>query len=102
MVHAKVMIVDDRILRVGSANLNNRSMGTDSECDLVIVARDDDIRRAIIRQRDRLLGHHCGASPDKVAAAFAQSGSSLVVVAQSLSGRGHRLVPVVDVSSGSN
>ena len=102
MVHAKVMIVDDRILRIGSANLNNRSMGTDSECDLVIVARDDDMRRAIIRQRNRLLGDHCGVSPDKVAAAFAQSGGSLTVVAQSLSGWGHRLVPVIDVPSGSN
>src|SRR3546814_6827145 len=36
MVHAKVMIVDDRLLRVGSANLNNRSMGTDTECDLAL------------------------------------------------------------------
>jgi len=26
MVHSKVMIVDDRLLRVGSANMNNRSM----------------------------------------------------------------------------
>ena len=26
-VHAKIMIVDDRILRVGSANMNNRSLG---------------------------------------------------------------------------
>src|SRR3546814_16404993 len=34
MVHAQVMIVDDRLLRVGSANLNNRSMGTDTEGDL--------------------------------------------------------------------
>ena len=38
MVHSKLMIVDDRILRIGSANLNNRSMGTDTECDLAIVA----------------------------------------------------------------
>jgi phospholipase D1/2 len=32
-VHAKIMIVDDQFFRVGSANLNNRSMGQDSECD---------------------------------------------------------------------
>ena len=30
------MIVDDDVLRVGSANINNRSMGLDSECDLLI------------------------------------------------------------------
>ncbi|MCH1922544.1 hypothetical protein L9G15_24345, partial [Shewanella sp. A3A] len=27
VVHSKVMVVDDRLLRVGSANLNNRSLG---------------------------------------------------------------------------
>ena len=40
MMHSKVMIIDDRFLRVGSANLNNRSMGTDTECDLAIEARN--------------------------------------------------------------
>ena len=45
MVHSKVMIVDDRLLRVGSANLNNRSMGTDTECDLAIEARNGDRAR---------------------------------------------------------
>jgi phosphatidylserine/phosphatidylglycerophosphate/cardiolipin synthase-like enzyme len=29
MIHAKVMIIDDTILRVGSSNLSNRSMGFD-------------------------------------------------------------------------
>ena len=43
-VHAKIMIVDDRILRVGSANLNNRSLGLDSECDLALEADGDSDR----------------------------------------------------------
>ena len=30
-IHSKVMVVDDRFLTVGSANLTNRSMGVDSE-----------------------------------------------------------------------
>ena len=38
MVHSKVMIVDDGFLRVGSANINNRSMGADTECDLAFEA----------------------------------------------------------------
>lgn len=38
ILHSKVMIVDDRFLRVGSSNLNNRSMGLDTECDLAIEA----------------------------------------------------------------
>jgi phospholipase D1/2 len=102
MVHSKVFIVDDCILRIGSANLNNRSMGTDSECDLVIVARDDETRRAITRQRNRLLGDHCGVSADTVAVAIARAGGSLIAVAQSLHANGHRLVPICDESSGSN
>jgi phosphatidylserine/phosphatidylglycerophosphate/cardiolipin synthase-like enzyme/uncharacterized membrane protein YdjX (TVP38/TMEM64 family) len=34
-VHAKLMIVDGRFARIGSANLSRRSMSLDSECDLV-------------------------------------------------------------------
>ena len=62
-VHAKVMVVDDRLLRIGSSNLNNRSMGLDTECDLTIEARADDPRRAelsaaVLGMRDRLLAEH--------------------------------------------
>jgi phosphatidylserine/phosphatidylglycerophosphate/cardiolipin synthase-like enzyme len=38
LVHAKVMVVDDRLARIGSANLNNRSGGVDTECELAIEA----------------------------------------------------------------
>lgn len=68
MVHSKVMIVDDRLLRVGSANLNNRSMGTDTECDLVIEAQDEEDRAGIRQRLAELLGEHCGAEPDDVSA----------------------------------
>ena len=62
-VHSKVLIVDDRLLRIGSSNLNNRSMGFDSECDVVIEAdpdsrRDDDVRRQITSVRDHLVSEH--------------------------------------------
>ena len=46
-VHAKVFVADDRLLRVGSSNLNNRSMGFDTECDLGIEAATSEHRRAI-------------------------------------------------------
>src|SRR4029078_9320404 len=46
MVHSKVMVIDDRLLRIGSANLNNRSMGTDTECDLAIEAATAEQRAA--------------------------------------------------------
>jgi phosphatidylserine/phosphatidylglycerophosphate/cardiolipin synthase-like enzyme/uncharacterized membrane protein YdjX (TVP38/TMEM64 family) len=55
MVHAKLMIVDDRVLRVASSNLSNRSMGLDSECDLCVVAEDADEQAAITGLRRRLM-----------------------------------------------
>ncbi|OMQ16262.1 phospholipase, partial [Modestobacter sp. VKM Ac-2676] len=79
-VHAKVTVVDDRLLRLGSSNLNNRSMGLDTECDLAIEAVDgqpgaDRIAATITGFRDRLLAEHLGCTPDEVAAAIADTGS---------------------------
>jgi uncharacterized membrane protein YdjX (TVP38/TMEM64 family) len=95
MIHSKVMVVDDRFLRIGSANLNNRSMGTDTECDLAIEAGTDDERRAIARVRDNLLGEHCGTAGEEVAAELARRGSIIQVV-DTLSHNGHRLRPIDD------
>ena len=95
MVHSKVMIVDDRFLRVGSANLNNRSMGADTECDLAIEARDAAERATVRRTRSRLLADHCGMTTDDVEAAC-DAGLSLVAAVDKLSGKGHRLRPIED------
>lgn len=95
MIHSKVMVVDDRLLRVGSANMNNRSMGADTECDLAIEARNETERAAILGIRNRLLGEHCGVSAAEVQAALDRHGS-LVRAADELSANGHRLLPVDD------
>jgi uncharacterized membrane protein YdjX (TVP38/TMEM64 family) len=68
MVHSKVMIVDDGFIRVGSANLNNRSMGADTECDLAFEAASDEHRDFIRSQRRRLIGHFCGVDEATIAA----------------------------------
>ncbi len=81
-VHAKVTVVDDRLLRVGSANLSNRSMGLDTECDLVIEAHDPRVSAAIARMRWRLLGEHLRADPEALAASFEALGSLHAVVAR--------------------
>ena len=61
-LHSKVMVVDDEWLRIGSSNISNRSMGVDSECDVVVEARGEErVRRAIRAARDRLLAEHAGA-----------------------------------------
>lgn len=77
MVHSKVMIVDDRLLRIGSANLNNRSMGADTECDLAIEAATERDRAHVRDVRNRLLADHSGASAEQVARFFASGGSLL-------------------------
>lgn len=97
-VHSKVMIVDDRYLRVGSANLCNRSMGTDTECDLVISAEDNPVAQRGVREvRDRLIAEHCGASLAEVQAAMA-SNESVIAVIKSLPRRTRWLQPIIDRS----
>lgn len=66
-VHAKIMIVDDRFLRVGSSNLNNRSMGLDTECDIAVEIRpgmrNEEVMRAAIRTAcNDLLAEHLGVA----------------------------------------
>ncbi len=59
-IHSKLMIVDDRFLHIGSSNLNNRSMGFDTECDLVIEGRDEKMRSKIASIRNNLIREHTG------------------------------------------
>ncbi len=75
-VHAKVLIVDDRLLRIGSSNASNRSMGLDTECDLAIETNDAhcDVARYIADLRSRLLAEHLGCEPDEVAGAMREQG----------------------------
>lgn len=68
MVHSKVTIVDDDFLRIGSANINNRSLGADSECDLAFEASSGQHRHFIRSLRRRLIGHFCGLGEDEIAA----------------------------------
>lgn len=80
MVHAKIMVVDDQLLRIGSANLNKRSMRLDTECDLMLLARSETQRHAVAGIRNRLLAEHLGAAEKQVGEALARHGSLLRVV----------------------
>jgi phosphatidylserine/phosphatidylglycerophosphate/cardiolipin synthase-like enzyme len=62
---------------VGSSNINNRSSGLDTECDLAIEAPDNVARQGIARLRERLLAEHLGVSPVRVAEALAAERSLL-------------------------
>jgi len=92
MVHAKVMVIDDTFVRVGSSNLSNRSMGLDSECDLAIAAGTrETVRSAIVRFRNRLIAEHLDVDSDRVAEAMEKS-DSLIRAIESLSGGERTLV----------
>lgn len=66
-VHAKLMIIDDDFARVGSTNLNNRSMALDTECDLAVEAvGDPEVQKSIAAFRNRLLSEHLDAEVQQV------------------------------------
>lgn len=92
-VHSKVLVVDDRLLRIGSSNLNNRSLGFDSECDVALEAPADgrdDVRGHIRETRDGLVAEHLGVSPEVFAEAVETHGSFLQAV-EALRGTGRSL-----------
>lgn len=95
-VHAKVLVMDDGLLRVGSSNLNNRSLGFDTECDLaveVLEGMPDAVRGQITGLRNALLAEHLGVSTGKVEAALDGADGSLIAAVESLRGAGRSLVP---------
>jgi phosphatidylserine/phosphatidylglycerophosphate/cardiolipin synthase-like enzyme len=76
-VHAKILIVDYRAIRVGSSNMNNRSMRLDTECDVTIdtslpanSGHEDQIRKI----RDDLIAEHLDLPLERVAAVIAERG----------------------------
>ncbi|MET0065289.1 MAG: VTT domain-containing protein [Candidatus Thiodiazotropha sp.] len=94
-VHAKLLVVDDRLLRIGSSNTSNRSMGLDTECDLAIESQqsDDAVTREIRATRRRLLAEHLDCSVDQVTEAE-QSAGNLIEAIRSLQGEGRSLRPL--------
>jgi phosphatidylserine/phosphatidylglycerophosphate/cardiolipin synthase-like enzyme len=99
-VHSKVLVVDDRLLRIGSSNLNNRSMGFDSECDVVIEAdpdnsERDDVRREIISLRHHLVSEHLGVSVSEFEERLGRTRSFLRAV-EALRGEGRTLQPFTE------
>ena len=97
-VHSKLMVVDDDIARIGSANLSNRSFGLDTECDLAIeAAGDPQVTSAIADFRNRLLAEHLGTSPEAVRAAASRHGS-LIAAIEALR-QGERTLKPIEVAA---
>jgi uncharacterized membrane protein YdjX (TVP38/TMEM64 family) len=91
-VHGKVCIVDDHFIRIGSANLANRSMRLDRECDLAVEASNARERGVIAGFRNRLIGEHVGVHPHHVASEYQRRGS-LIRTIECLSSRNRKLEP---------
>ncbi|MGG5887629.1 phospholipase D-like domain-containing protein [Falsiroseomonas sp. HC035] len=92
-VHAKVLVVDDRVLRVGSSNMNNRSLRLDTECDVVLdAALNPGVEDQIRGVRDGLLAEHLGSTPEEVAREIAARGS-LIGAIEALRRPGRTLQP---------
>ena len=101
IVHSKVTVIDDRLARVGSANLNNRSGGFDSECELAVEGDGDVSRRSIAALRDRLVGHFLGYTGDAVAKTRAERGGlGAAIAALNREGRLRPLEPFRMTASG--
>ncbi|KAG9040620.1 Phospholipase D1 [Tulasnella sp. UAMH 9824] len=77
-LHAKLMIVDDRVAIIGSANINERSMRGDRDSELAVVVRDTDmipgkmagksfkVGRFAHTLRIRLMREHVGIDTDAI------------------------------------
>lgn len=79
-VHAKVLVIDDRVLRVGSSNFNNRSLGLDTECDVALAATDEATARRIAAIRNGLLAEHLGTDSVTVATRLVETGSLIATI----------------------
>ncbi|WFD30103.1 phospholipase D [Malassezia sp. CBS 17886] len=86
-IHGKVMVVDDRIAVIGSANINERSQRGDRDSELACVVRDEDtlssemggrpfsVGRFPHTLRMRLMGEHVGVPLDELETRWAASSS---------------------------
>ncbi|PZP99152.1 MAG: phospholipase [Variovorax paradoxus] len=82
-VHAKVMVIDDEVLRVGSSNFNNRSLRLDSECDVSIDANSEKsgaVGATIAGIRNALLAEHLGTDCGTIERALHETGSLIATI----------------------
>ena len=93
IVHSKVTVIDENIARIGSANLNNRSMGFDTELEVGLEVSFDMGRSAVRRFRNGLIGHFLARDADSVERAMGPQ-DSMIRAIDALNRHG-RLVPIV-------
>ena len=97
-VHSKLLIADDQFVRIGSANVSNRSLGLDTECDLALeTGCNERTEQAIAHLRNSLLAEHLGSTPDHVGRTLAETHSLIATIEKLRSSRA-RSLELVDCS----
>ena len=101
IVHAKLAIIDDVLLRIGSSNANNRSLGLDTECDLSIEpmgAARNASKAVISALRTRLVAHWLGCDDAMVEEAMGRT-KGVGAAIEHLRGQGQcRLRPIPPIN----
>ncbi|QIQ86559.1 phospholipase D-like domain-containing protein [Erythrobacter sp.] len=84
-VHAKLLVVDEELVRVGSSNMASRSFVCDTECDLAFEAADQPALREFAGGlRTRLLAEHLAVGEEEFAAEVEQRGGRIVPAIEAL------------------
>ncbi|MDQ0455561.1 phospholipase D-like domain-containing protein [Rhizobium paknamense] len=94
LIHAKLLMIDDCFIRIGSSNLNQRSIGLDTELDVALEASDERETFVLEGLRHRLLAEHLGQSATMIEKTFRQTGSLVRTIDQlNIGTRGLRPFP---------
>lgn len=75
-IHAKIMIADTKILICGSSNLNDRSLGFDTECNVAV----SEPQPLIAELRTRLIAEHLGVTAEVYEKCLEDKGSLIAVI----------------------
>jgi uncharacterized membrane protein YdjX (TVP38/TMEM64 family) len=90
-LHSKLLVIDDDVVQLGSANFCNRSMGLDTECDVTVEAKGNrETTAAITLFVNKLLAEHLDVPVEAVAAARKQHASMSAAI-RSLAHEGRAL-----------
>lgn len=96
-VHSKVIAIDDQMIRIGSSNLNNRSMGLDTECDVTLFAGNSlRQQKAFRREIARMIANHYDCDRDHVFKVWNDVGMDVRELAVRLSNVCERRLQVFD------
>ncbi|WP_338243761.1 phospholipase D-like domain-containing protein [Aurantiacibacter hainanensis] len=98
-VHAKLLLVDDSFVRVGSSNMASRSLAADSECDLAMEAVDQpELKDILVNFRTRLLAEHLGVPVETIEAELESTEGSVRKVIERLRKTNGRSLRVLEAS----